>query len=153
MMQEIVRVEGARMEAFKPLKRTMRDRLRPVCVRLPDKCYRVVNLTRSTVLAESLEVADTHPSRRKGLLGRPSLSPGEGLWIIPCESVHTFFMAFAIDLIYLDRNNRIKKLRNEVVPWRISACLSAHSVLELPRGTIRTTQTQPEDELEFSLLS
>lgn len=141
------------MEAFKRLKRRIRDWLRPVCARLPDKCYRVVNLTRSTVLAESLKVADTHPSRRKGLLGRLSLSPGEGLWIIPCESVHTFFMAFTIDLIYLDRKNQIRKLRSEVVPWRLSACLSAHSVLELPCGTIRITQTQHEDRLEFSLLS
>jgi hypothetical protein len=120
---------------------------------IPEKRYRVVNLTRSTILAKSLEVADTGATRRKGLLGRNALSPGEGLWIIPCESVHTFFMGFAIDLVYLDRQYRIKKLRSEVVPWRLSACLSAHSVLELPPGTIRTSQTEREDTLEFTLLS
>ena len=114
--------------------------------------FRVVNLTRNTVLACSLEVADTPETRRKGLLGRESFSPGEGLWIVPCESVHTFFMPFAIDLVYLDRERRVKKLRSEVVPWRISACLSAHSVLELPPGIICGTQTQCKDRLEFSPL-
>ena len=71
------------------------------------------------------------------------------LWIVPCESVHTFFMRFPIDLVYLDRKHRIKRCRNAVGPWRLSACLSAHSVLELPAGTIRNTQTQPGDTLEF----
>ena len=116
----------------------------------PEPRLNVSNLTRASVLATSMEVADTGTKRNKGLLGRKRLSPGEGLWIIPCESVHTFGMQFAIDLIYLDRNNRIKKLRQNVVPWRVSACLSAHSVLELPSGTIRETQTQLEDTLEFN---
>jgi uncharacterized membrane protein (UPF0127 family) len=141
------------MEVFTRMKRKVRDWMRPVRTPLPEKRYRVVNLTRSTVLAESLAVADTDRTRRKGLLGRLSLSSGEGLWIIPCESVHTFFMGFAIDLVYLDRKNRIKKLRSDVVPWRVSACLSAHSVLELPPGTICATQTRREDRLEFSILS
>jgi hypothetical protein len=126
----------------------VRDWLRPPRVSLPEKRYRVVNLTRSTVLAESLQVADTGRTRRKGLLGRLSFSPGEGLWIIPCESVHTFFMGFAIDLVYLDRQKRIKRLRTEVRPWRLSACLSAHSVLELPSGTVRIARTEPGDVLE-----
>ncbi len=116
----------------------------------PEIRLRVLNLTRQTVLATSLEVADSGPRRSKGLLGRARLSPGEGLWIIPCESVHTFFMQFPIDLVYLDRKHRIRKLRSEVPPWRVSACLSAHSVLELVPGTIRSTQTQPGDLLEFS---
>ena len=111
---------------------------------------RVSNLTRNTVLATHMEVADIAAKRSKGLLGRERLSPGEGLWILPCESVHTFWMQFPIDLIYLDRKKRIRKLRGEVRPWRLSACLTAHSVLELPSGTIRETQTQLGDTLEFS---
>jgi uncharacterized protein len=141
------------MEAFTRMKRNLLDWLRPLRAPLPEKRYRVVNLTRSTVLAESLQVADTAPTRRKGLLGRLSLSPGEGLWIIPCESVHTFFMRFAIDLVYLDREKRIRKLRSDVVPWRLSACLSAHSVLELPSGTIRATRTELGDVLDLSSFS
>jgi len=110
----------------------------------------VTNLTKGTVLATSLEVAKSASKRNKGLLGRKGLAAGEGLWIIPCESVHTFFMRFPIDLVYLDRNNRIKKVRASVPPWRLSACLSAHSILELPAGTARETQTQCGDLLEFS---
>jgi hypothetical protein len=57
-------------------------------------------------------------------------------------------MQFPIDLVYLDRKNRIKKVRNAVGPWRLSACLSAHSIMELPAGTIQNTQTQTGDVLE-----
>jgi uncharacterized membrane protein (UPF0127 family) len=95
-------------------------------------------------------VAYSGPVRRKGLLGRKGLGPGEGLWIRPCEAVHTFGMQFAIDLVYLDRNLKVKKARSGVAPWRLSACLSAHSVLELAAGTIRVTHTKPGDMLEVS---
>jgi uncharacterized membrane protein (UPF0127 family) len=118
-----------------------------------DSCVRVSNLTRNTVLATCMEVADSAAKRNKGLLGRKRLAPGEGLWIRPCQAVHTFFMRFSIDLIYLDRRNRIRKLSSEVRPWRLSACLWARSVLELPAGTIRQTQTQRGDALEFSAAS
>ena len=116
-----------------------------------DSRLRVSNLTRNTVLAACMEVADSAALRNKGLLGRDRLSLGEGLWIVPCESVHTFWMRFPIDLVYLDRKKRIRKLVSEVRPWRMSACLWAHSVLELPPGTIRNTQTQLGDRLEFSI--
>jgi uncharacterized membrane protein (UPF0127 family) len=129
---------------------TLRDRLTPRRQPTPDIRLRVSNLTRNTVLATRMEVADSGPKRNKGLLGRDRLSPGEGLWIVPCEAVHTFAMRFAIDLVYLDRKNRIKKLSSDVPPWRLSACLSAHSVLELPAGTIRDTKTRFGDTFEFS---
>jgi uncharacterized protein len=116
-----------------------------------ERIFRVVNLARGTVLASSVEVADTTRTRRRGLLGRASLSPGQGLWIIPCESVHTLFMHFPIDLVYLDRQKRIKKLRSEVIPWRLSACSSADSVLELAAGTIRASRTEQGDMLDFTL--
>jgi uncharacterized membrane protein (UPF0127 family) len=111
---------------------------------------KVLNLTRQAVLADCVEVADHGATRRKGLLGRSGLAAGEGLWIVPCESVHTFGMKFPIDLVYLDRNKKVKKVRSGVPPWRLSACLSAHSVIELASGTIHTTQTRPGDTLEFS---
>lgn len=110
----------------------------------------VRNLTRQSTLAASLEVAATGAARQKGLLGRNSLAPGEGLWIIPCESVHTFFMRFPIDLVYVDRMNRVRKVRHAVGAWRLSACLTAHSVLELPAGTVLATRTQRGDLLEFT---
>jgi len=116
---------------------------------IADTRMQVMNRTRGNVLAMQVEVAGAGPSRRKGLLGRTGLEAGEGLWIVPCESVHTFFMKFPIDLVYLDRKNRIRKLRSEVGPWRVSACFSAHSVLELAAGTIRATEVQRGDTVEF----
>ena len=113
----------------------------------------VSNLTRNTTLATCMEVADSGPKRNKGLLGRERLSTGEGLWIIPCEAVHTFWMRFSIDLVYLDSKKRIRKLVSEVPPWRLSGCVTAHSVLELPPGTIRNTQTQRGDSLEFTVIA
>ena len=115
-----------------------------------DSHFQIANRTRGTVLATRLEVADSGPRRTKGLLGRAGLNAGEGLWIVPCESVHTFFMRFPIDLVYLDRKNKVKKIRSNVGPWRISACLSAHSVIELPAGTVSNTLTQTGDTLEFT---
>ena len=116
----------------------------------PNTRLKILNLTRQTVLADCVEVADHGATRRKGLLGRTTLPAGDGLWIVPCESVHTFGMKFPIDLVYLDRKKKVKKVRSGVPPWRLSACLSAHSVLELASGTIHTTQTRPGDMLEFS---
>jgi uncharacterized protein len=117
-----------------------------------DLRLRISNLTRQSELASCAEVADDGAKRRKGLLGRRELRPGEGLWIRPCEAVHTFGMHFPIDLVYLDRDLRVKKVKSDVPPWRLSACLTAHSVLELASGTIRGTHTKPGDRLEFSSL-
>jgi uncharacterized membrane protein (UPF0127 family) len=116
----------------------------------PNSRMKISNLTRQVALAHCVEVADHGTTRRKGLLGRSSLPDGEGLWIVPCESVHTFGMKFPIDLVYLDRNKKVKKVRHSVPPWRLSACLTAHSVVELASGTIQMTQTRPGDKLEFS---
>src|ERR1700683_4723089 len=104
------------------------------------------------MLADGAEVADTSAKRRTGLLKHTGLGPGEGLWIVPCESVHSFFMKFTIDVVYLDRKHRVKKIRPEMTPWRMSACLTAHSVLELPAGTIAGTGTQAGDQLEIKNL-
>jgi len=101
------------------------------------------------VLADAASVADTSETRRTGLLKHTGLAPGDGLWIVPCESVHSFFMKFTIDVLYLDRQHKVKKIRPGMVPWRASA----HSVLELPAGTITQTGTQAGDQLEIKTLS
>jgi uncharacterized membrane protein (UPF0127 family) len=113
----------------------------------------VRNVTRDVVLADSAQSTDTSAERRTGLLKNTRLEPGDGLWIVPCESVHSFFMKFTIDVLYLDRKHRVKKLRPEMAPWRVSACLTAHSVLELPAGTIVRTGTKTGDQLEIKTLS
>jgi len=113
---------------------------------------KVWNRDRGTVLAELADVADTSAKRRTGLLKHTGLTPGEGLWIVPCESVHSFGMKFSIDVVYLDRKKKVRKIRKEMVPRRISACLTAHSVLELPVGVIEASRTEPGDQLEFEKL-
>ena len=100
-------------------------------------------------MADAADVADTSAKRRTGLLKHTRLEPGEGLWIDPCESVHTFFMKFPIDLVYLDRDKKVRKVRHAVGPWRLSACLSARSVLELPAGTAARTRTVAGDVLQI----
>ncbi len=78
--------------------------------------FRVGNVTRGTVLGDQIDVADTSAKRNQGLLKHKELSQGHGLWIVPCESVHTFFMRFAIDLVYMDRRYKVKKVRSAVGP-------------------------------------
>lgn len=116
----------------------------------PQVLFQVRNTTRNSVLATHLTLADTPQTRDKGLLGRNGLAPGEGLWIIPCQAIHMFFMRFSIDLVYIDRQKRVRKVKSEIAPWRISACLTAHSVLELPAGIIRETGTRRGDSLEIT---
>ena len=111
------------------------------------------NHTRNTVLGDAVELADTSETRRVGLLKHTRLEPGSGLWIVPCESVHTFFMKFPIDLVYLDKQRKVRKVRHAVPAWRLSACLTAHSILELPAGTAEKTGTQAGDELVMEKLN
>ncbi|HXB68108.1 MAG TPA: DUF192 domain-containing protein [Candidatus Acidoferrales bacterium] len=112
----------------------------------------VRNQTRDTVLGRSVDIADSSEKRRVGLLKHERLSPGEGLWITPCESVHTFFMKFPIDLVYLDKKRKVRKVRHRVPPWRLSMCLTAHSILELPAGTAEQTGTLKGDILTIEKL-
>jgi len=100
-------------------------------------------------LADRAEVADTSAKRRTGLLKHTGLAPGEGLWIVPCEGVHTFAMKFTIDVVFLNRKYKILKIRPNMVKRRIALSLLAHSVLELPAGTLEETGTQRGDQLEF----
>lgn len=109
----------------------------------------VRNKTRGVTLGEKIILAGDSRSRRTGLLKHQTLDPGEGLWIVPCEAVHTFGMKFAIDVIFLSRSRKILKIRSDMTRRRIALCLRAHSVLELPAGTLQHTGTIPGDQLEF----
>lgn len=110
---------------------------------------RVTNQTNGALLAERAEKAGTSEKRRTGLLKHTSLPAGEGLWIVPCEGVHTIGMKFPIDVVFLDKQRRVVKLRPEMGRWRMSVSLRAHSVLELPAGTIRATGTRRGHQLAF----
>ncbi len=74
----------------------------------------------------------------KGLLGRDSLEAEEGLWIVPCPMIHTFFMKFPIDVLFLDRGLVVRRVLENLKPWRLSPWVfSAHSCLELRGGLLR----------------
>jgi uncharacterized membrane protein (UPF0127 family) len=95
------------------------------------------------VLVAELEVARTSWSRFVGLMGRRSITPGHGLWIEPCNSIHMFFMRFAIDVLFLDREGRVKRVLLELKPWRVSPIVfGARTVVELPAGTLSDKSLQ-----------
>ena len=85
-------------------------------------------------MCERCVLADTALVRMKGLLGRASLPSGRGILLRPASSVHTAFMRFPIDVVFLDRDNRVVKIAPEIAPWKVSAGRGAKSVLELPAG-------------------
>jgi uncharacterized membrane protein (UPF0127 family) len=110
---------------------------------------RVTNQTKGSLLADRADIAGTSAKRRTGLLKHTSLEPGEGLWIAPCESVHTFGMKFTIDVVFLNKKKQVLKIRPDMVKRRIAYSLRAYSVLELPAGTLAETRTVAGDQLEF----
>lgn len=110
---------------------------------------RVENRTKAVSLGDAIDVADTSSKRRTGLLKHAGLAKGQGLWIVPCEAIHCFGMKFSIDVLFLNKKRKVLKVRKDMGRWGIALCLRAHSVLELPAGTIAATGTQPGDELEL----
>jgi uncharacterized membrane protein (UPF0127 family) len=102
------------------------------------KPLRLLRADTGAVVVEALEVADGPWSRFKGLQFRAGLAPGSGLLLVPCPSVHTFFMRFAIDVVLLDRGGRVVAVRRGVRPWRVVLPVrGAHAALELPAGSCR----------------
>jgi uncharacterized membrane protein (UPF0127 family) len=103
-----------------------------------ERIFVAFNRTREREIVSRVAVADDSVSRSRGLLGRTALSPEEGLWIVPCPMIHTFFMKFAIDVLFLDRKLRVVRILEGLKPWRLSPwVLRAHSVLELAGGRLQ----------------
>jgi uncharacterized membrane protein (UPF0127 family) len=89
------------------------------------------------VLAERLLVPRTFVGRGLGLMFKPAIDPGTGLWIVPCNGIHMFFMNFPIDAVFLDREQRVVRICPNLRPWRmVPIVYGAHSVLELPANTV-----------------
>jgi uncharacterized membrane protein (UPF0127 family) len=109
---------------------------------------RITN-SKGAVLADRAGIANTSATRRTGLLKHSKLEPGDGLWIAPSEGVHTFGMKFPIDVAFLSKSKKILKIRPNMARRRISLSLRAHSVLELPAGTLESTGTLAGDQLVF----
>ena len=116
----------------------------------PKKTVKITNKTRGTILAQKAQIADTPLLRLKGLLGRRGLEQGEGLIIEPCNSIHTCFMRFPIDVLFLDKNYKIVSLTSNLSPWRLFGSLfMGKIVLELPAGTLAETRTKNGDLIEI----
>ena len=111
--------------------------------------YTAQNTTRGIPIAAHIRIAGTSAERRRGLLETESLQPGDGLWIAPCEAVHTLGMKWSIDVLFLDKQHRVCKVVKELYPWRVAVCWTADSVLELPAGVLEPTGTQVGDILTF----
>ena len=96
-----------------------------------------------------MRCTETAAERMRGLLGSGSLPQGEGLWIAPCNSVHCWFMRYAIDVIYLDKRGHVIKCVGGLKPWRVSACLRATSVIELAAGEVSRLGLKVADEVRW----
>ncbi len=108
------------------------------------------NLTKGNVVADHLEVADTPRARRRGLLGRTSMRPGEGLLLTPCRSIHTIGMKFPIDVVFLDKGMKVVGLAKNLRPGVLhKTCLRARATLELPSGTIEARHLEIGDQLKI----
>jgi len=110
----------------------------------------ISNLTRNTVIASNVEIAQTSQSRMKGLLGTKELAFGKALIITHCQSIHMFFMNYPIDVIFCDQQNKVVGLCVEIKPFQLSPLFfKASYAIELPTGTITTSQTQIGDQVQI----
>lgn len=110
--------------------------------------FYVFNLTRQSFLSLGVSPADTHITRLRGLLGRMRLRSDEGLWVVPCQGIHTIGLLFPIDVIYLDQQQRVIHVIEHLSPFRVAPILRhSSSVLELPTRTIYSSNTQVGDHM------
>lgn len=114
---------------------------------------RIVNQTRQQLIADQAELARSFLARGLGLMGRPALPQGYALIILPEWSIHTFFMRIPIDVLFVDRQDRVVGLRERMPPNRPFAGVSprrGHYVVELPAGVIAATGTALGDQLALT---
>jgi len=97
---------------------------------------RLVERESGRVIVERLRVARSMSERMRGLLGRSGLPPGEGMLIERCSSIHTFFMKFSLDVIFLDRSFRVMRVVRHLHPWRLAGAWNAARVVELGAGAL-----------------
>jgi hypothetical protein len=115
----------------------------------PGRLYmRLINQTKNTVLAEDVALADTPLKRIKGLLGRKDFHRGQALIIKPCNSIHTFFMRFPIDALFVDKNYKIIQALSSLRPFSLTRIyFKADLVIELRSGAIKDSLTGVGDQL------
>lgn len=116
----------------------------------PPVNYRCINTTQRTVVATQIEKADTCWKRLLGLMFRKGLPVGGGLWLVPCRDIHSIWMRFQFDAVFLDKDGKVLHLIESMKPCRVSPIIKGgHSVLELEAGAIHLSQTQVGDILSL----
>ena len=142
------RKEGAALAPLEARERVVYESGSATLHERPD--MQLLNLRTGKPLGDRVERAVSFRARSRGLLGRPSLEGGEGLWIEPCASIHMFFMRFAIDAVFVDSEGRVVRSIENLKPWRIAfGGRHARAVIELPAGTVSRSGTQLGDTLEL----
>ena len=114
----------------------------------PDSRFGLWNRRTGLPIATRLLPAFDSAARRQGLLGRTGLASGEALVLAPCSAIHTAFMRFPLDLLFLDRSGAVLKTASGVRPWRISAAWRGFAVVELAAGALEASETRRGDAVE-----
>ena len=107
----------------------------------------LTNARSRQVIARDVELAITREARNKGLLKRSAMSPHAALVLAPCFMVHTAFMKFAIDVIFVDRKGTVKHIVKNMTPWRMAGCARAYATIELAAGTLERHDVKVGDRL------
>ena len=107
----------------------------------------LVNARTGEVVAAEVEVADTRETRRRGLLGRQSMNPSSALILLPCFSIHTAFMKFPIDAVFVNREGVVVKVARNMGPWRMAASIRARAVVEFAGGSLGPRDMREGDRL------
>jgi len=116
-------------------------------IRYADRSFELWNTRTDRLIAQSVIPACESDARRKGLLGRDSFPKGSAMVIAPSNAIHTFFMRFPIDALFVRRNGVVVKVRRNIPPWRAAAALWAYAVIELPAGTLAADDVRVGDVL------
>lgn len=109
---------------------------------------KLVNSTKNQIVCEQVIEARGLFMRLQGLIGRPQIANSECMWFNNCSSIHTCFMSFAIDVIFVDKNIKVKALYSNVKPWRlVGPVWGAQSVFEMKSGLIKDSELKVGDQL------
>ncbi|MFN8577842.1 MAG: DUF192 domain-containing protein [Candidatus Sericytochromatia bacterium] len=112
------------------------------------KLIKIANSKNNEILGDKIIYANTPYRRFIGLMGKKEINEGQGVFLTPCNSIHMMFMKFPIDIIFLDRKNKIIHITENIQPWKISKIVfMAQSVLELPVGSVSKTDSKVGDKL------
>lgn len=119
-------------------------------VRSPTTPWVLRNQRNHCAVATRLEAAFDSQSRRRGFLGRTGLADDTALILAPCNGIHTFFMRFPIDVLFVNRDGRVLRIRQGLQPWRIAIALRAFAVVELQADAAERSDTRVADMLHIT---